>query len=334
MAVKETILVAGGAGYIGSTVCRLLVTEQYNVIVLDDLSSGHKQALSPGIKLYKGSTLDKDFIDSVFLENPDIKGVMNFAGKIEVGESVKNPSKYFYNNVVGSLNLIDSAKTHNIKAFIFSSSAAVYGIPDKVPILEDNTTLPINPYGYSKLQIEQILKYYWEAYNFKHVNLRYFNACGSYNGLGEDHACETHLIPNIFKAILGQESALNIFGNSYNTPDGTAIRDYIHIEDLAISHILALEALLRNTINSETFNVGSGCGYSIGEVIKTVEKVTSKKVPVNFTAPRQGDPPSLIADSSKIKRTLNWKPKHNLDSIIESAWQWHKNNPNGYQKTF
>jgi UDP-glucose 4-epimerase len=323
--------VTGGAGYIGSVVCQLLLKEKYEVIVLDDLSNGHKSALPEEVKFYNCSTLNKQELEKVFQENPGIRGVMHFAAFIEVGESVKEPAKYFYNNVLGSLNVIDVAKSHGVKGFIFSSTAAVYGIPFKIPIVESTPTMPINPYGMSKLQTEQILKYYHQAYNFKFAALRYFNACGAYNGLGEDHSPETHLIPNVIKVALKKERVLNIFGNDYDTPDGTAIRDYIHVEDLAIAHILALEAIFEDQISNEIFNIGSGTGYSVQEIATTLEKVASEEIPSTMTARREGDPPVLIADTEKIQKMLNWHPKHDLKSIIESAWAWHKNHPEGYK---
>lgn len=331
MLKKDCILVTGGAGYIGSVVSQILIEENYQVIIVDDLSKGHKQAISDKALFYQCCTLDKNEFEKVFKENPNIKGIIHFAANIEVGESVKEPSKYFYNNVLGSLNTIDLAKNYNIKAFIFSSTAAVYGIPETMPIPEIYKTDPINPYGESKLQVEHILKYYYSAYNFKYAALRYFNACGAYKHLGENHDPETHLIPNIIKVPLGKQKVLNIFGDDYDTPDGTAIRDYIHVEDLAMAHILALEAILENKISNETFNIGSGSGYSVAEVVKAVEKVAGKEISKTTTARREGDPPRLIAETQKIKDKLNWKAKHDLDSIIESAWKWHKAHPDGYK---
>jgi len=331
MSEKKTILVSGGAGYIGSVVCQILLEEKYDVIVVDDLSKGHKQAISKKAGFYQCSTLNKVELEKVFKYNPDIKAVMHFAASIEVGESVKWPDKYFYNNVVGSLNIIDLSNKYNLEGFILSSTAAVYGIPDKVPIPEDCPKLPINPYGVSKLQVEQFLKYYHEAFNLKYSCLRYFNACGAYNGLGEDHDPESHLIPNIYKAVLGQQEHLKIFGNNYPTPDGTAIRDYIHVEDLAAAHILALEGIFNNKISNEAFNIGSSSGYSVEEVVSTAEKAASTDIPRIITEPRPGDPPKLIADTEKIQAALGWKPKHDLMSILSSAWEWHNNNPYGYQ---
>lgn len=328
---KKTLLVTGGAGYIGSVVCKILSKEKYNVIIIDDLSNGHKEAVAADATFYQCSTLDKEGLENIFKEHPDICGILHFAANIEVQESVSNPAKYFYNNVVGSLNVIDIAKKFELKAFIFSSTAAVYGNPSIIPIPENSPTLPINPYGVSKLQVEQFLEHYYRAHNLKYACLRYFNACGSYDGLGEDHKPETHLIPNAIKVALGKERILNIFGNTYNTPDGTAIRDYVHVEDLAIAHILALEAILSNEISNDSFNVGSSSGYSVQEVVSTIEKISNEEIPSVVTAARAGDPPRLVASTDKINKVLGWKPKHDLKSIIVSAWQWHKEHPYGYK---
>ena len=328
---NKCILVTGGAGYIGSVVTRVLIEKNYDVIVVDNLSTGHEQAIPEQTTFYKCSTLNKDELENIFKDNQHISAVMHFAANIEVGESVKKPDKYFYNNVVGSLNIIDLVKKYSINGFIFSSTAAVYGKPDKIPVTEDAPKLPINPYGVSKLHVEHFLKHYHNAYNLKYSCLRYFNACGSYKGLGEDHNPETHLIPNICKAILGKQTTLKVFGKDYNTPDGTAIRDYIHVEDLARAHILALERILNRTISNEAFNIGSNSGYSVKEVIRAAEEVSGKKVPFVIAEPRPGDPPKLVADNSKIKSILGWKPEHNLHSILESAWNWHNTHPDGYK---
>lgn len=331
MSKKCTVLVTGGAGYIGSIVSKKLIEEEYNVIIVDDLSKGHKEAIQPKAKFYQCCTLDKTKFEKVFKENTNIDAIIHFAANIEVGESVELPGKYFYNNVVGSLNTIDLAKDNNIKAFIFSSTAAVYGNPLSVPIKEDSLTIPINPYGVSKLQVEQFLQAYYKAYNLNYAILRYFNACGAYKGFGEDHSPETHLIPNIFKTALGKQEALKIFGNDYDTKDGTAIRDYIHIEDLASAHILALEGILNNKISNDAFNIGCGSGYSVKEVFETAKEVSSIDIPYEMTGKRAGDSARLIADTTKIQQLLGWKPEHDLKSILSTAWEWHKNNPEGYQ---
>ena len=331
MSNKRTVLVTGGAGYIGSIVSKKLIEEGYKVIIIDDLSKGHKKAIQKEALFYQCCTLDKKEFEKVFKENTNIDAIIHFAANIEVGESVELPDKYFYNNVVGSLNTIDLAKNFNVKAFIFSSTAAVYGNPLSVPIEETSLTLPINPYGTSKLQVEQFLQAYHKAYNLKYAVLRYFNACGAYKGMGEDHSPETHLIPNIFKTALGKQEALKIFGNDYDTKDGTAIRDYIHVEDLATAHILALEAILANKISNEAFNIGCGSGYSVKEVFETAKEVSSINIPYEMTGKRAGDSARLIADTNKIQRILGWKPEHDLKSILFTAWEWHKNNPEGYQ---
>lgn len=331
MPETNCILVTGGAGYIGSVVSQLLTEENYDVIVIDDLSKGHKQAIAKNAAFYEVSTLNTDALENVFRKTSRIRAVMHFAANIEVGESVIKPDKYFYNNVVGSLNILDLAKKYNVEGFIFSSTAAVYGDPDTVPILESSPKLPINPYGVSKFQVEQFLEHYHKAYGIKYSALRYFNACGSYKHLGEDHNPETHLIPNIFKSILKKQFILKIFGNTYDTPDGTAIRDYIHVEDLARAHILALENIFNNKISGEAFNVGSSSGYSVEEVAKTAETITRLEIPREITAPRAGDAPQLIADTKKIQTMLGWKAQHNLESMLSSAWEWHKKHPNGYE---
>ena len=331
MSKNETILLTGGAGYIGSVTSKILLERSYNVIVVDNLSTGYKDALSEDIKFYQVSTLDKEDLKTVFEQNLDIKAIMHFASNIEVGESVINPSKYFYNNVVGGLNIIDAAREYNIEGFIFSSTAAVYGEPKVIPIPEDSLTSPINPYGVSKLHLENYLKYYFNAYKLKHVILRYFNACGAYKNLGENHHPESHLIPNAIKSVLGGNNSLNIWGNKYNTPDGTPIRDYIAVEDIANAHILALEAILSNNISNEILNIGNGLGYSVMEIVQMIEKVTGKKVPYTIKPARPGDTSVLIAGIDKIQQILHWKPMRNLEHIISSAYEWHKNHPNGYE---
>ncbi|MEW5818996.1 MAG: UDP-glucose 4-epimerase GalE [Cyanobacteriota bacterium] len=331
MGNKTSILVTGGAGYIGSVVSKILIEENFQVIIVDNLTKGHKQAIQNEAKFYHCSTLNKEALNEVFEENPQISAIMHFAASIEVGESVVLPDKYFYNNVLGSLNVIDLANKHKKEGFILSSTAAVYGDPKTIPINESSPTIPINPYGFSKLQVEQFLKYYYNAYKLKYSCLRYFNACGSYKNLGEDHNPETHLIPNIYKTILGGQSTLKIFGDKYNTHDGTAIRDYIHVEDLARAHILALKAILESSITNEAFNIGSGSGYSVEEVVKAAEEASGRPISRIIADPRPGDAPRLIADTEKIQSVLGWKPEHELKSMLKSAWEWHKSNPEGYK---
>lgn len=318
------ILVTGAAGYIGSVVSLMLHESGYkDIVIIDDLTKGHKDNILPSAKFYNVSTQDKPSINKVFNENKDIKGIIHFAASIEVGESVLDPQKYYYNNVLGSLNLIDVAKNYDVEAFIFSSTAAVYGIPENIPIIEDSLTRPINPYGITKLQVEQILDSYNRAYGFKYCALRYFNACGAYKNLGERHDPETHLIPNAIRAITGKNPVFKLFGNDYDTPDGTPVRDYISVEDLGSAHILALEALLNKKFTKNIFNVGKGIGYSVQEVLNTIEKVSGKKIEVEICERRIGDPAKLVASSDKIKNILGWNAKNNLEDIIKSSWNFH-----------
>lgn len=318
------ILITGGAGYIGSVVSLMLYEAGYSdIVVIDDLSTGYKENILPIAKFYNLSTQDKHAVESVFKENQDIKGIIHFAANIEVGESVVDPQKYYYNNVFGSLNLIDVARKYNVEAFIFSSTAAVYGIPEVIPILETSPTKPINPYGVTKLQVEQILDSYNKAFGFKYCALRYFNACGSYKHLGERHNPETHLIPNAIRAVTGKKSVFTLFGKDYDTLDGTPIRDYIAVEDLGSAHILALEALFNHKFPSNIFNVGTGTGYSVQEVLNTIERISGKSINTEIHPRRPGDPAKLVACSDKIKLLLGWKPKNNINDIIQSAWEYH-----------
>lgn len=326
------ILVTGGAGYIGSVVSEKLLEKGFKLVVIDDLSKGHKIAVSDKAKFYECCTLNKNALEEVFKENPDIKGVMHFAANIEVGESVINPSKYFYNNVVGSLNTIDLTQRYGIKAFIFSSTAAVYGNPERIPIKETDKLAPINPYGESKLQTEKFFKYFHKAYGLSYCVLRYFNACGAYKHLGEGHNPESHLIPNVIRGVLGSNNGVKIFGTDYDTKDGTPVRDYIHVEDLADAHILALNAIFEGNIKNEYFNIGSKEGYTVFEIVKMVEKVSKQKVPYSIGSRRDGDATRLIADNTKIRDILGWQPKHDLESIIQTAWDWHSAHPEGYKE--
>lgn len=324
------ILVTGGAGYIGSHTVVELVERGNEVIVLDNLVKGHRQAVIKG-KLIEGDILDFVKLDEVFSNNK-IDAVMHFAADSLVGESVVNPKKYFNSNIIGSLNLLNIMLKYNIKYFIFSSTAAVYGEPISVPIEEEHPTQPTNPYGESKLALEKILRWYDQAYGLKYVSLRYFNAAGAhYSGeIGEDHRPETHLIPIVLQTALKQREYVEIFGDDYDTPDGTCIRDYIHVTDLAIAHILALEHLVKGG-ESKIYNLGHGKGLSVKEIIKVAEKVTGIKIPTKIGKRRPGDPAKLIASSKKIKKELNWVPQNeDINIIIESAWKWHKNHPAGF----
>ncbi len=319
------VLVTGGAGYIGSHVVKLLGEKGYEILIVDNLSTGHKEALLYG-DLAVLDLKDKDSLIRLFEDFlPD--AVMHFAAAIEVAESVEKPLKYYKNNTVSTLTLLEVMLDKGVDKFIFSSTAAVYGIPEKVPIKESSYLNPINPYGRSKLFVEQILRDFSSAYGFKYVSLRYFNAAGAdpEGKIGESHEPETHLIPLILKTAKGERESIKIFGTDYPTPDGTAVRDYIHVLDLAEAHILALEYLLEGG-ESSVFNLGYGHGYSVKEVIETVKKVTGVNFPVEEADRRPGDPPVLVADSTKIKEELNWEPKYDdLEFIIKTAWNWELN---------
>ena len=324
------ILVTGGAGYIGSHAVRLFLERGHDVWVYDNLSFGHRAAVPPE-RLIVADLNEIQRLDQVLLEKR-IDAVVHFAAFTYVGESVQQPAKYFQNNLINTLNLIDCLRRHGIGRFVFSSTAATYGMPERMPITEDAPQRPINPYGQSKLTVEAALSAYALAYDWSYAALRYFNASGaSKDGkIGEDHKPETHLIPLILQTILGQRPHIEVFGTDYDTPDGTCIRDYIHVDDLAEAHLLALENLAPK--KELRYNLGIGKGYSVREVIKTAEEVTGKPVPVKHGPRRPGDPPSLVASSDKIQKELGWKPKYaDLRSIIETAWNWHRTHPRGYR---
>jgi UDP-glucose-4-epimerase GalE len=324
------ILVTGGAGYIGSHAVRHFFAQGHDVWVYDNLSMGHRKAVPEG-RLLVGDLNESARVDHALLSNR-IEAVVHFAAHLDVGESVRDPGKYYQNNVVNTLNLLESMRRHGIKKFVFSSTAATFGVPDKMPITEEHLQEPINPYGRSKLVIEKALGEYARAYEFSFAALRYFNAAGasSDGSIGEDHLPEIHLIPLIFQAIQGQRQYIDIYGTDYPTPDGTCVRDFVHVEDLATAHLLALENLSPG--KGLHFNLGTGHGYSVREVIKAAETVLGKKAPVRETARRPGDPPVLVASPDKIKRELGWKPRYaDLKSVLETAWQWHKTHPRGYQ---
>jgi len=327
------ILVVGGAGYIGSHAVKMLLDQDFEVVVLDSLSTGHKQAVDPRATFVKGDLGDENDLAKVFATYP-IQAVMHFAANSLVGESVIDPLKYYQNNVAATLTLLATMLKHGVKKFIFSSTAAVYGIPSVEIIDEGLPVQPINPYGNSKLMVEKILHDFSRAYQLEYVVLRYFNAAGAHRSgeIGEDHQPETHLIPLVLQHLLGLREKISVFGTDYETPDGTCIRDYIHVMDLADAHILALEALLKDQLKNETFNLGNGQGYSVKEVIETCERVTARKAVIEYTARRAGDPARLVASSGKIEQKLDWKPKYRLEEIIKSAWGWHENHPQGYQK--
>lgn len=319
------ILIVGGAGYIGSHTNKALTEAGYETIVLDNLSYGHKEAVKWGT-FCQCDLKDIDDLDKVFTEY-DIDAVMHFSSFIEVGESVQNPEKYYTNNVVNTMNLLKVMLKHNVKKFIFSSTCATYGVPQKIPLVEDHPQNPINPYGWTKLMVERILKDYDTAYGLKSVILRYFNASGADKSgeIGEAHDPESHLIPLILDAAIGKRDNIKIFGSDYDTPDGTCIRDYIHVTDLADAHVLSLKYLEEKEESNE-FNLGNGQGFSVKEVIDSVRKVTGREFEVVETERREGDPAVLIGSSKKAKELLGWNPQFvNIDDIVESAWNWHKN---------
>lgn len=317
------ILVVGGAGYIGSHLVKELV-EKEEVVVLDNLATGHKEAVDSRAVFVKGDLGNVEDLESIFSKYP-IKAVMHFAAYSLVGESVQDPYKYYENNVANTLTLLNIMLKHNVKNFIFSSTAATYGIPKEEIIIEKSETAPINPYGRSKLMVEQILADFHAAYGLHYVVLRYFNAAGAHvsGQIGENHDPETHLIPIILQQLLGERESISVFGTDYPTEDGTCIRDYIHVTDLANAHIAALDALLNGTKKAETYNLGNGVGYSVKQVIEMCEKVTGTKANVILGDRRAGDPARLVASSEKIFSELGWKAERGLETIIESAWKWH-----------
>jgi len=319
------ILVAGGAGYIGSHMTKLLLEAGEEVVVLDDLSSGHRDAVVGG-KFILGNIGDFAFVDKALSENK-INAVMHFASHIQVGESVVEPSKYYLNNVSNTLVLLDAMRKNGVRQFVFSSTAAVYGEPEVIPIPETHPKRPTNPYGRSKQQVEQILPDFDAAYGMKSVCLRYFNASGADPGgqLGERHEPETHLIPLVLRAAAGRSAGVQVFGDDYPTPDGTCIRDYIHVNDLCQAHFDAL-TYLRDENTSDAFNLGTGIGYSVRQIIETAQTVTKTKIPVSIAARRSGDPAVLVADSAKAYRDLGWRPaRSDLENIIRDAWAWENN---------
>jgi UDP-glucose 4-epimerase len=318
------ILVVGGAGYIGSHLVKELV-ETKEVVVLDNLSTGFEDAVDTNAIFVKGDLGNECDLELVFSKYP-IEAVMHFATNSLVGESVLDPLKYYQNNVASTLTLLKLMLKYNVKNFIFSSTAATYGIPNVDIIREDSPTVPINPYGQSKLMVEHILADFANAYDLQYVVLRYFNAAGAHlsGEIGEKHDPETHLVPIILQHLLGQREQISVFGDDYETADGTCIRDYIHVTDLATAHIMALDSLLNGTNKTATYNLGNGLGYSVKEVIKTCEKVTGRKANAVISKRRAGDPARLVASSDKIRQSLGWKAERNLEEIIASAWKWHQ----------
>ncbi len=319
------VFVTGGAGYIGSICVEQLLNKGFEVVVFDNLTEGHRAAIDPRARLIEGDLRERACIASALAEvKPD--AVMHFAANALVGESMQDPGKYFYNNVVGGQFLLDGMIAARVKRLVFSSTCATFGQPERVPIDESLPQNPINPYGESKLLFEKILRWYGEIHGLTYVALRYFNAAGASGTYGENHRVETHLIPNILKVALGQKSHVEIFGGDYDTPDGTCIRDYIHILDLAQAHLLAL-----NAPASAFYNLGTGGGTSVKEVIECCRTITGREITVVESPRRPGDPARLIAGSDKIRRELGWAPQYQaIDKIISSAWEWHLAHPNGY----
>lgn len=325
------ILVLGGAGYIGSHTVDRLITQGYEVVVVDNLLTGHRAAIHEAAKFYEGDCRDQAFMRNVFKQEK-IEGVVHFAASSLVGESVEKPLKYFNNNVVGMEHLLEVMEEFGVKNIVFSSTAATYGEPEVSPIAETTPTNPKNPYGESKLMMEKMMKWCDQAYGMRYVALRYFNVAGAKADatIGEDHDPETHLVPIILQVALGQRDHLTIFGDDYNTPDGTCIRDYVQVEDLAQAHILALEYLKAGN-ESNTFNLGSNNGYSVKEMLDAARLVTEKEIPAEIGPRRAGDPSTLVAASDKAKTVLGWKPEYtDIKAIVETAWNWHVSHPKGY----
>lgn len=326
------VLVCGGAGYIGSHAVADLLAKGEDVIVVDNLETGHIGSILDGATLYIGDLRDEPFLERVFKEN-EIDAVIHFAANSLVGESVEEPIKYYENNVYGTMSLLKAMNKYNVKKLVFSSTAATYGEPVNIPILESDPTVPTSPYGETKLAVEKMLKWAEKAYGIKYVVLRYFNVAGAHmvEDIGEDHNPETHLIPIVLQVALGQREKIMIFGDDYDTHDGTCIRDYIHVTDLVAAHIKAIERLRKNE-ESGIYNLGNGNGFTVKEVIDTARKVTGKEIPAKVAPRRAGDPAKLVASSEKAMKELEWKPRYaSLENIIKSAWKWHQKHPNGYE---
>ncbi|MFA9463223.1 MAG: UDP-glucose 4-epimerase GalE [Velocimicrobium sp.] len=325
------ILVLGGAGYIGSHTVYELIGMGEDVVIIDNLQTGYREAIHPKARFYEGDIRDRAFLDSVF-EKEKIDAVIHFAASSLVGESVTNPLKYYDNNLCGTKVLLDAIVSHGIDKIVFSSTAATYGEPERIPILETDRTLPTNPYGETKLSMEKMFQWVGNAHGLRFVSLRYFNACGAHvsGKIGEAHNPESHLIPLILQVPNNQRESISVFGDDYETKDGTCVRDYIHVTDLAKAHILAVE-YLKKGMESNIFNLGNGVGFTVNEVIETARRVTKHPIPAVISPRRAGDPAQLIASSEKAKEVLLWEPVHNnIEEIIASAWNWHKNHPKGY----
>ncbi|MGY0458179.1 UDP-glucose 4-epimerase GalE [Pediococcus pentosaceus] len=327
-----SILVVGGAGYIGSHMVKRLVEQNRDVVVVDNLSTGHRGAVDKGVKFYEGDIRDHAFLKEVF-DQEAIDTVVHFAAFSIVPESMEKPLKYFDNNTAGMVALLEEMRDHDVKRIIFSSTAATYGVPEKSPIEETDRQAPINPYGESKLMMEKIIKWADQAYGIKFVALRYFNVAGAYpdGSIGEDHGPETHLTPIILQVALGKRDQLQIFGDDYHTPDGTNVRDYVHVLDLADAHILAIDYLKAGN-DSDVFNLGSSTGFSVKEMVEAAREATGEAISAKIAARRPGDPDSLIAASQKARKILKWNPQYDdVKEIIKTAWNWTQKHPNGYE---
>lgn len=327
------LLVLGGAGYIGSHTAVELLDRGHEVVIADNLITGYKQAVPKEAVFYKGDIRDYNFLNNLF-KTEKIDAVIHFAAFSLVGESVTNPLKYYENNLYGTRVLLQAMIDNNVDKIVFSSTAATYGEPENIPILESDRTCPTNPYGETKLAMEKMMKWSANAYQLRYVSLRYFNACGAHKSgkLGEAHNPESHLIPLVLQVPNGKRESVSIYGTDYDTPDGTCIRDYIHVTDLAEAHILAVEYLMKGG-ESNVFNLGNGVGYSVREVIETARKVTGHPIPAVEIPRRAGDPARLVASGEKAKTVLGWEPKiTSLEDIIRSAWVWHSTHPNGYNE--
>jgi UDP-glucose 4-epimerase len=325
------LLVTGGAGYVGSVVAAELLRAGHRVAVFDSLARGHRAALPLGADLVIGDLADRQALDSFFQSRP-VDAVLHFAAWIEAGESMQVPERYFRNNSANTLNLLEAMLAHGVKRFVFSSTAALYGNPERMPIEEDAPLRPTNAYGESKLLVEQVLAWLHRIHGLRYASLRYFNAAGAAGELGEDHRPESHLIPLVLQVALGKRERISVYGTDYPTPDGTCVRDYIHVADLAAAHLLALDAL--DTPRGERpliYNVGNGRGFSVRQVIAAARHVTGHAIPSVDAPRRPGDPALLVASSEKLRRELGWQPQHHeLDAIISSAWQWKRRHPDGY----
>jgi UDP-glucose 4-epimerase len=328
-----SVLVLGGAGYIGSHAVYQLIDQKFDVIIIDNLQTGNRKAIHPDATFYEGDIRDIEFMRTVF-EKESIDAVVHFAANSLVGESMEKPLEYFDNNVYGTQVLLEVMKEFGVKKIVFSSTAATYGEPDTIPITEDVKTNPTNAYGETKLAMEKMMKWCDQAYGIQYVSLRYFNVAGARETgeIGEDHRPETHLVPIILEVALGKRPHITVFGEDYDTPDGSCIRDYVHVEDLINAHLLAL-TYLNNGGKSDTFNLGSNQGFSVKEMIDAARKVTGKEIPEKIGERRAGDPSTLVASSEKASSVLGWKPtRTSVEKIIQDAWNWHVANPNGFEK--